>query len=96
MSTQPIEKRLKTSVTINAINGDRFERSVCASQMLEAATEIEALRTLKNEMCPDYQAVNRLILEAERLNDWNGDTETRHKMSEYLVNIRMLLRNNIK
>ncbi len=39
-----IEKRLRASVSIGAINGDRFERSICESQMLEAAKEIEKLR----------------------------------------------------
>jgi hypothetical protein len=43
MST--IERRLRASVGMDAINGDSFERSVCGKQMIEAATEIERLKT---------------------------------------------------
>jgi hypothetical protein len=42
MST--IERRLRASVGMDAINGDSFERSVCGKQMIEAATEIERLK----------------------------------------------------
>lgn len=39
-----IEKRLRASVKIDAINGNRFDREICSKQMLEAAQEIERLR----------------------------------------------------
>lgn len=38
-----IAKRLRASVSIDAINGDRFERSVCGKQMIQAANAIDAL-----------------------------------------------------
>lgn len=39
-----IEKRLRASVIIDAVNGDASERRICARQMLEAANEIARLR----------------------------------------------------
>jgi chromosome segregation ATPase len=51
-----ISKRLRASIGCDAINGDRFERSVCAKQMREAADELDRLRA-ENE---------RLRVDAER------------------------------
>lgn len=39
-----IAKRLRSSVKMDAPNGDSFERQVCAHQMLQAAEAIEALQ----------------------------------------------------
>lgn len=41
-----IEDRLIASLRYGAVNGDAHERSVCASQMREAAHEIQRLRKL--------------------------------------------------
>jgi hypothetical protein len=38
-----IQKRLRASINIDAINGSRDERAVCQSQMYEAANQIDAL-----------------------------------------------------
>lgn len=38
-----IAKRLRGSLRYDAINGDSFERSVCAGQMREAANYIDQL-----------------------------------------------------
>lgn len=38
-----ISKRLRASVRMDAINGDSFERSICAKQMTEAANAIDSL-----------------------------------------------------
>ena len=40
----PIEKRLRATLAMDAINGDGFERAICAKQMAEAADEIDRLR----------------------------------------------------
>lgn len=48
-----LPKRLRASVGFDAINGDAFERTVCAKQMLEAADEIEGLQG-KKEQCLEY------------------------------------------
>lgn len=45
-----IAKRLRYSVGYDAINGARFERGICASQMLEAADEIDRLRKELEEL----------------------------------------------
>jgi len=38
-----ISQRLRTSVSVDACNGDRFDRAVCTQQMLEAARRLDAL-----------------------------------------------------
>lgn len=38
-----IADRLRASVRMDAVNGDKFERSVCARQMIEAADTIDML-----------------------------------------------------
>jgi len=43
-----IENRLRASAKLGAVHGNLRERQVCESQMLEAATEIDRLRS-KNE-----------------------------------------------
>lgn len=40
-----IAKRLRASLKFDAINGDGFERSVCAGQMQEAAAYIDELES---------------------------------------------------
>jgi hypothetical protein len=47
-----IVKRLRASIGVDAINGDSFERSVCAAQMKEAADEIERLQNTL-QLCAD-------------------------------------------
>lgn len=46
MSGGRIEHRLRASVKNDAVNGDSFDRGVCARQMVEAAEEIERLREI--------------------------------------------------
>lgn len=45
MAKLPIEDRILGSLRVGAINGDKFERSICEKQMREAASEIMTLRT---------------------------------------------------
>jgi hypothetical protein len=46
-SSKDLSKRLRASVSMDAINGDTHERAVCAKQMREAADEIERLRIIE-------------------------------------------------
>ena len=41
-----IANRLRASIRFDAINGDSFERSVCGTQMLQAADTIDALHAV--------------------------------------------------
>lgn len=45
-----LPKRLRASVRLNAINGDAFERGVCATQMTEAAELIEQLEQTVSDL----------------------------------------------
>jgi hypothetical protein len=48
--TSSISARLRTSVRLDAVNGDSYERAVCESQMFEAATVIDGLIGCKAEL----------------------------------------------
>lgn len=56
-----IEKRLRASVAFGVVHGDHMERSVCESQMMEAAHEIEMLRTECNELQGALEKLNSAI-----------------------------------
>lgn len=58
----PIEKRLRASIGIDAIHGNSFEQSVCGSQMQEAANEIDGLRKKIERL----KAENELLKESNR------------------------------
>lgn len=63
----PIENRLRFSAGMDAVNGNQFERSVCSSQMMEAANEITNLRLEYSRLTEDkrelMEALDRLIIE---------------------------------
>jgi len=52
-----IVKKLRASIGWDAINGNSFERSVCASQMKEAADTIITLQVTLAEKESDYTAL---------------------------------------
>jgi len=52
-----ITKRLRSSLQCDAVNGNSFERSVCARQMKEASDEIDRLRAAFAELSESTRSI---------------------------------------
>ena len=63
-----IQKRLRASINIDAINGNREERAICQSQMYEAANTIETLQSENATLKADLAALREV--EREKVAAW--------------------------
>lgn len=63
-----IQKRLRASINIDAINGNREERAICQSQMYEAANTIESLQAENATLKADLAALRDV--EREKVAAW--------------------------
>lgn len=68
-----ISKRLRASVRMDAINGDSFERSVCAKQMTEAADLIESLERERDALLQALRDIENPLAFLQREADTNCD-----------------------
>jgi hypothetical protein len=80
-----IARRLRASVNMDAVHGERFERETCNKQMGEAATKIENLeRALDASRINVMSGQNRICLLEWLLSRWYMDAmEFRDKPISY-------------